>query len=67
MLAIAQKYGPTCYMVGHTLKKIAREQEDVIMFSAKDRQHNFLHNKPLYVEAKANELGVRRALVDNRA
>ncbi|KAL5572514.1 hypothetical protein UlMin_022111 [Ulmus minor] len=46
---------------------MAREQEDVITFSAKDRQHNFLHDKPLYVEAKANELGVRRALVDNGA
>ena len=55
------------YMVGHTLGKMAREQEDVITFSAKDRQHHFLHNKPLYVEAKANELGVRRALVDNGA
>ncbi|KAL5556976.1 hypothetical protein UlMin_039212 [Ulmus minor] len=38
LLAIAQKYGPTCYMVGHTLGKMAREQEDVITFSAKDRK-----------------------------
>ena len=45
----------------------ARGQEDMIIFSAKDRQHDFMHNKPLYVEAKVNELGVRRALVDNGA
>ena len=40
-------------------------QEDMIIFSAKDHQYNFSHNKPLYVEAKINELPVKRALVDN--
>ena len=39
----------------------------MITFSAKDRQYDYMHNKPLYVEAKMNELGVRRALVDNGA
>ena len=39
----------------------------MIIFSAKDCQHSFIHNKPLYVEAKVNELGVRKALVDNGA
>ena len=39
----------------------------MIIFSAKDHQYDFAHNKPLYVEAKVNELGVKRALVDNGA
>ncbi|KAL5549472.1 hypothetical protein UlMin_004703 [Ulmus minor] len=57
LLAISQKYGPACYLIGQPFRNITRGQEDMIMFSAKDRQHNYMHNKPLYVEAKINELG----------
>ena len=67
LLAVAQKYGPACYMISHPFKKMTRGQEDMIIFSAKDHQYDFAHNKPLYVEAKVNELGVKRALVDNGA
>ena len=54
-------------MVSHPFKRIKKGHKDTIIFSTKDHKYNLLNNKPLYVEAKINELVVKRALLDNGA
>ncbi|PON51593.1 Aspartic peptidase domain containing protein, partial [Parasponia andersonii] len=45
-------------MAGKAIRNVARQQEDA-------QTLNFSHNKPLYVEAKANDLKFKRALIDS--
>ncbi|PON51779.1 Aspartic peptidase domain containing protein [Parasponia andersonii] len=53
-------------MASKAIRKTSRQQEDAINITRKDsRVLNFNHNKPLYVEAKVNDLKFKRAMTDN--
>ena len=66
ILEVSKKYREKCSVISKAVEKMARKNLDTLTFSRKDAQIiGFSHNKPLYVEAKANGLTFRRALVDS--
>ena len=68
MLQVAEKYGPTCCIVSHPIRRLSRASDETFMFTDKDYLTPYYnHNRPLYVEAVINGVSIRRAMIDNGA
>ena len=66
IIEISKKFGEQCRAINKVVRKIARQNLDILMFSKKNAHIMGLnHSKPLYVEAKVNSLTFKRALTNN--